>query len=60
MGKSSKISSKFGVAPLEICWDFSCSLSDSLEGSKAGTFETIWNIGPKLEHFEAEKSCKVG
>ena len=54
-GKFSTISFSLGV-----CWNFLCSLADSLDDSKAGTFGTTGSVGAESEKSGAEISWTVG
>ena len=55
MGKFSTISSSLGV-----CWNFLCSLANSLDESKAGTFGTIGSVGAESENSEVETFWTIG
>ena len=54
-GKFSTISFSLGV-----CWNFLCSLADSLDDSKAGTFGTTGTVGVESENSGAAESESSG
>ena len=49
------ISSSLGV-----CWNFLCSLADSLDELMVGTFGTIGSVGAEYENSKAETFWTIG
>ena len=54
---------KFSIisSSLRVCWNFLCSLVDSLDESKVGTFGTTRSVGAESENSKAKarKNLKI-